>query len=509
MAKEILIADSDKADQEEFQRIFETTDYHLIFSENGEEALLRIKLFKPDMIIASGTGLQEMGGLELCGFIKGDPEFKHIPFILISSLFDGISEGEQKRVHADGMISKPLNEGEILHLVNRLMEGSTGERGEIPSEEKETLFLDELGEGKEEEEEIIELVDVVEEPESRVSINDLFTVGREESIKEAPSFELWEKRRSEELEMEKELSSPPEREKDFTEEMEVQLEEEHPPLKPIPEEDLLKKIKLEEVLEKVEQLRPSVEKEWPSEKGEEVVEETSLPLEEPPEKYLDLSEFEKALQNEVKPEEEELTLAPPSFKLDEERGQEKVAPLKELIEEEEIKEISEEEIKEISEEEFPDELLEEILEEEEIRVIEEPQEALPPEVSQKEMETIETEMEAPKEAEVFEEMVAPEEGISTSILEEEIKPLVSPIQREMEEVSTLGRVVDKHLEEVIAKGIQEMVGDFITKILPEMTQHIIGLTAERIEKLVREIVPDLAEKAIQEEIQRLQKGDKN
>ena len=86
MAKEILIADSDKADQEEFQKIFETTDYHLIFSENGEDALLRTKLFKPDIIMASGADLQGMGGLELCGAIKRDPEFKHIPFILISSI---------------------------------------------------------------------------------------------------------------------------------------------------------------------------------------------------------------------------------------------------------------------------------------------------------------------------------------------------------------------------------------------------------------------------------------
>jgi hypothetical protein len=85
---------------------------------------------------------------------------------------------------------------------------------------------------------------------------------------------------------------------------------------------------------------------------------------------------------------------------------------------------------------------------------------------------------------------------------------VSEVSRKMEEVSPLVKALDKHLEEVIAKGIQDMVGDFITKILPLMTQHIIGLTAERIERMVREIVPDLAEKAIQEEIKRLQKGEK-
>ena len=70
MAKEILIADSDKADQKEYQKIFETTDYHLVFSESGEDVLLRVKLFKPDLIIA-GAALSEKNGFEVCKTLKG------------------------------------------------------------------------------------------------------------------------------------------------------------------------------------------------------------------------------------------------------------------------------------------------------------------------------------------------------------------------------------------------------------------------------------------------------
>jgi hypothetical protein len=40
-----------------------------------------------------------------------------------------------------------------------------------------------------------------------------------------------------------------------------------------------------------------------------------------------------------------------------------------------------------------------------------------------------------------------------------------------------------------------------------MTKDIIGLTLERIEKMVKEIVPDLAAKMIEEEIKRLEKGE--
>jgi len=37
----------------------------------------------------------------------------------------------------------------------------------------------------------------------------------------------------------------------------------------------------------------------------------------------------------------------------------------------------------------------------------------------------------------------------------------------------------------------------------------VNLTMERIEQMVKEIVPDLAQKAIQEEIRRLQTGEKD
>src|SRR5512139_2698786 len=149
MAKEILIADSDNADKKEFQRIFESTDYHLIFSESGEDALLRAKLFKPDMIIASGTGLLKMGGLELCKAIKGDPDFKQIPFILISGIFDEISGKDRKRIQADGVIAKPLNEDEILNLVDHLMEtGAVEKREDMVSEKQGEFLLGEGGEGE-------------------------------------------------------------------------------------------------------------------------------------------------------------------------------------------------------------------------------------------------------------------------------------------------------------------------------------------------------------------------
>jgi len=458
MANEILIADADKADQEEFQRIFGTTDYHLIFSESGEDALLQIKLFKPNMIIASGTGLREMGGLELCGVLKGDPKFKHIPFLLISDIFNEISEKDRQHARADGVISKPLNEDEVLNLVDQLMEGEFGKK----EGEMKAFSLDEIGE---DEEEIIELVDVVEEPETRMSIHDFVTTEKtekEEPFGEITPLESWEKLELDEKPTGKELELPLEKEMGG---IDFKLKKEVTPKEPSPEEELFQKIELEEILEKVEQLKPSIEKEWPSQREMGAAEEEPFKMEGFEEKPLHLEEFEVVLQKEVKPELLEEELEP--FLIEE--------PKAEISEEalSVVESVEEEELRELPEEEFPDEFLEEILGEEEISAIEEPKEERPKEIRK----------------DRFERVKAP------LLIEEEIHPL--------------SRTVDKQMQEAISKKVQEMMEEIVKKLVSEMTQNVVGLTLDRIEKMVKEVVPDLAEKAIQEEIKRLEKGEKD
>ena len=64
-------------------------------------------------------------------------------------MFDEISEGDRKHSRADGVISKPLNEDEVLSLVNHLMKGpveaeATEETQELIPENKGSLS-DEMG----------------------------------------------------------------------------------------------------------------------------------------------------------------------------------------------------------------------------------------------------------------------------------------------------------------------------------------------------------------------------
>ena len=539
MAKEILIADSDVAGQEEFKRIFDTAGYHLTFSENGEDALFRVRLFKPDLIFATMT-LGEKTGLEFCETLKSNPQFKDIPFVLLTEIFEDISEEDRRRVQLDGVLSKPFERSEILDLADQLvLKGETGVDVEVRAED---------------EEEIIDLFEVVEEPEPKMSIDDLIVMDTKITSLEPPERlpegkPLWEEK-------------PEEERLFFPEETEMKKKEpELPPEKEgSPEDRLLEEIELEEILEKVERLKPTVEEEEKP-AGKAVSGELKPPSlsEKLPEGLMNLEEFETDLKTPVMVEaqeadlkeflseerreegppeippkemtlEEELTLFEESFEelktqpatetappqkaaetrvaedlilfeepLEELKGQPEIqtAPTERSVEtavaeelflfEEPLEEskaqpetetlpperaaeigIEEEELSELSEEEFPEALLEEVLKDEEIGFVGMRKE--------KEIGTV-------------------EEAKASVVPKEAMGPLV--------------RVVDRKIEDVITKGLQDMMEDFITKVVPEMAQNVIVLTVERIEKMVKEMVPELTEKAIQEEIKRLQKGEKD
>jgi len=298
MAREILIADSDKGDQEEFKKIFEMKDYRLIFSENGEDALEQVKFFKPDLIIAD-TALSEKSGLQVCSALKADREFKHIPIVLLKGTFEGISERDLERTRADGVISKPLHEGEVLGLVDRLME-------EGAMKTKTESLLEDLD--KFDDEQIIELTDVVEEPESRVRIDDLMASEKEEVPGEIADLVSLEKQ------LEK-VTQPPEEELSLSPgeaiKEEVKPKAAAPPApKEAKGEELFEKVALEEIFLKMEQLKPAIEKELLGEEEVHIAEEEPSATAETAEKPFSLEEFEAALEKEPMPKPEEKMMQP-------------------------------------------------------------------------------------------------------------------------------------------------------------------------------------------------------
>jgi CheY-like chemotaxis protein len=530
MAKEILIADSDKTDREEFQIIFKTSDYNIVFSENGEETLLRVKLFKPDLIIL-GPFFNGKSGLEIFEMLRADPESKHIPIVCLSNIFEETSEKDHERVQADGVITKPLQEDQILNLVDRLIqeevrrskeEGIIGREmdwkslavmSNVPSKKEEEVLLNEGGEAGEGE--IIDLVDVVEESERKMSIHDFVAPEKEEPFQGITPLESWEKLIEEEKPADKILQFAPDEKDRETKGLPLQLNEEFISKGEAQEKELFEKIELEEILQKVEQLAPSIEKEWPpviQQKVKEGVEkeviEPVLPtMEEPPEKYAGLAEFESAIKIGVGTEHLKEEAQPFIVGKPKKEAPEEFIPTEVSIEKE---------LQEVREEEFQEPLLEEP-EEKGIEAIKKPKEErleIFEEAEAPVMEEEEEEFKAvkkPKEErmEIFEEVEL--RGIEE---EEEVKAIKKPKKERMEifeEVEFRGIEEEEEEVKTIKKPKEERLEIFEEAEAPVMEEEEEEFKAvkkpkeERFEIFKEIEAPGIEEEEEEEEVKTIKK----
>ena len=90
--------------------------YQIVSAANGAEALRRISEHRPDLVICD-IAMPGLDGLQVCGHLRCDPETRHIPIILTSSLE---LEPEWKQ-NWDVFLPKPAEVPELLRAIKRLL----------------------------------------------------------------------------------------------------------------------------------------------------------------------------------------------------------------------------------------------------------------------------------------------------------------------------------------------------------------------------------------------------
>lgn len=81
----ILITEDEEALSFILSEKFKTEGYEVVVAKDGEEALLKAKSFKPDMILLD-LMLPKKTGLEVLESLKSNVELKLIPVIVVSNL---------------------------------------------------------------------------------------------------------------------------------------------------------------------------------------------------------------------------------------------------------------------------------------------------------------------------------------------------------------------------------------------------------------------------------------
>ena len=124
MAK-ILVVDDDPDLVESVTMILESKNHEVVQAYGGIEGLEKAKEEKPDAIVLD-VMMPDKDGYEVCKELKEDPEYSDIPILLLTAVVSQIPNSTYTsrmgmETEADDYVDKPVEPGELVKLVERLL----------------------------------------------------------------------------------------------------------------------------------------------------------------------------------------------------------------------------------------------------------------------------------------------------------------------------------------------------------------------------------------------------
>ncbi|HNZ27404.1 MAG TPA: response regulator [Spirochaetota bacterium] len=119
----ILIVDDDKVTLDFFDIMLTKLDYEVIKAKDGIEALEKVKIHNPDLMLLDNL-LPKMTGFEVTQIIKKDKsfsDFKDLPIIMFSALDDPEDKVLGLEMGIEDYITKPFNFSEVLARIRNVI----------------------------------------------------------------------------------------------------------------------------------------------------------------------------------------------------------------------------------------------------------------------------------------------------------------------------------------------------------------------------------------------------
>lgn len=117
--KTVLIVDDCKVVRKVSSNILTKMGLNIILASNGLEALEKIKLEPPDLVLLDII-MPKMNGYSVCRKIKSEPKIMNIPVVFFSSKNQEVDVYWAMKQGANGYISKPIKKSELIAIMARL-----------------------------------------------------------------------------------------------------------------------------------------------------------------------------------------------------------------------------------------------------------------------------------------------------------------------------------------------------------------------------------------------------
>jgi CheY-like chemotaxis protein len=125
MSRTLLLADDSVTIQKVVGISFANEDVRLVTVDNGDDAIVRVREERPDLVLADVV-MPGKSGYEVCEAIKSDADLRHIPVLLLSGTFEAFDDDRAQRAGADGHITKPFEAQTLVSRVKQLLAAAPG-----------------------------------------------------------------------------------------------------------------------------------------------------------------------------------------------------------------------------------------------------------------------------------------------------------------------------------------------------------------------------------------------
>jgi signal transduction histidine kinase len=118
--KTLLVVDDEPDNFDVIDILLFKEDYQLYHVQSGQAALEFLGRQLPDVIILD-VMMSEMDGLQVCKILKANPQWRHIPVLIVTALVAKEDLARCLDAGADDFLSKPVNGLELRARVNSML----------------------------------------------------------------------------------------------------------------------------------------------------------------------------------------------------------------------------------------------------------------------------------------------------------------------------------------------------------------------------------------------------
>lgn len=118
-ARKVLIADDEPDILEILKYNLVNEGYQVITAKDGDEALEKARLLRPDLIVLD-IMMPKKSGVEVCEILRKQPAFKDTLILFLTALSDEGTQIKGLETGADDYVSKPISPKVFISRVNAL-----------------------------------------------------------------------------------------------------------------------------------------------------------------------------------------------------------------------------------------------------------------------------------------------------------------------------------------------------------------------------------------------------